>query len=73
MYNKDTVKKGSINMNLSTLLNAIDGAENITIIHCNSRKELYRGQRNNVHGVDYNSEVTAIYTTNCKMVIEVCN
>lgn len=60
-------------MNLSTLLNAIDGAEDITIIHCNSRKELYKGQKVYVHDINFGAEVTAIYTTNGKMVIEVCN
>lgn len=59
-------------MNLSTLLNAIDGTEDITIIQCNSRKELYKGQKAYVHDVNYNADITAIYTANGKMIIEVC-
>lgn len=60
-------------MNLGNLLNVIDGTEHITIIHCNSRKEFYKGQKTNVNSVDYNADVTAIYTTDGKIVIEICN
>ena len=60
-------------MNLAILLNVIDGTEYITIIHCNNRKELYKGQKTNVISVDYNSDVTAIYAVDGKIVIEICN
>ena len=60
-------------MNIATLLSAIDCTEDITVIHCNSRKELYKGAKGYALGINYGAEVTAIYTTNGKMVIEVCD
>lgn len=58
-------------MNLATLLNAIDGTEQIIIIHCNSSEELYKGQKVYIHDINFGAEVSAIYITNGKMVIEV--
>lgn len=59
-------------MLLYQLLNTIDRAEHITIKDTNILKNLYQGEKINVNGVNYQSEVTAIYTTKGKIIIEVC-
>ena len=60
-------------MNLATLLNVMDFNENITIVKGNyTYKTLYNGIKYNVQNVNFDAEVIGLYTSDGKMVIEVC-
>lgn len=58
-------------MDLKTLLNTIDGKEQITIINHSDLKRLYRGEKLLVNNVPLCADVVGIHTTEGKIVIEI--
>ena len=58
-------------MNLATLLNVIDGLEEIKIKDTNTLKSFYEGRKIDVSNVDFNAEVIAVYTVARKINIEI--